>query len=82
MNFDEFTFEKLFKSTDFMRYESPELRTALRNMNDFAEKNITREEDREKFEKVFGDCFISALDSGFEHGFRFAANLVKTLMKA
>ena len=82
MNFIEFTFEKLFESSDFERYESPELRTALTNMNDFICEKFPDYESRAKFDKLFGNCCICAMDSSFEHGFRFAANLVKSILKA
>lgn len=82
MNFNEFSFERLFESAEFERYESPELRTALTCMHDFIEEKLESHEDRQEFENFFGDCFLKAIDSGFEHGFKFAANMVKTILKA
>lgn len=81
MDCNEFSFEALFKNSEFKIYESQELRAAFKELNSVLEVHIEDAVIRSKVESAALDCSLFAQHGSFEQGFCFAVKLFKEIMK-
>ena len=81
MDANEFSFEALFKNSEFKVYESEELLAAFKNLNDVLESYVKDTMIRSKIESAALDCSLEAQHGSFKQGFCFAVKLFKSIMK-
>ena len=79
MDFNEFSFEALFKCKDFCFCDSPELDAADREFIEALENNICDKDTYNHLEYTAVKCCDAAQKAGFEQGFRFAVKLMRRL---
>ena len=79
MDFNEFSFEALFKCDDFCFCASPELEAANKEFDRLLKNKITDRDTYRDVEFASGKHSSAAQRSGFEQGFRFAVKLMRRL---
>ena len=79
MDFNEFSFEALFKCTDFCFCNSPELEAADKKFDRVLKRNITDHDIYREIESASNEHNSAAMQAGFEQGFRFAVKLMRRL---
>ena len=78
MDFNEFSFEALFSSCDFERYDSQQLKKAVADLNKLLQSKFNFDVCCE-IETASNRCCNAAQEAGFEQGFLFALRLMKKL---
>lgn len=79
MDFNEFSFEALFRCNDFCFCDSPELEAADKEFDRILKRNITDRDIYREIECASNEHNSAAQRSGFEQGFRFAVKLMRKL---
>ena len=79
MDLNEFSFEALFKSTDFVWYDSPKVKASAQNFNQLLKSKISDHDTYDKISCALTECSADSLEAGFEQGFLFALRLIKGL---
>ncbi len=81
MDCNKFSFDALFKSSDFKIYESKKLLSAFRNLNEVLELYVKDFDTRQKIESAALDCTTYAQHSSFKQGFCFAVKSIIFILK-
>ena len=68
MDSNEFSFEALFNSCDFIRYDSPEWKNSVRELNDFLQSKFSDFDLCSDIESISNSCCTAAHNAGFEQG--------------
>ena len=79
MDFNEFSFEALFRCPDFKSWDSPELIAADKEFFKLLKSRITDHSIYIEIECASNEHCAIVQESGFEQGFRFAVKLMKKL---
>ena len=79
MDFNEFSFEALFRCSDFCFCYSPELEAADKKFDRILKRIITDHDIYREIEAASNEHNSAAQKSGFEQGFRFAVKLMRRL---
>ena len=77
MDYNEFSFEALFKCEDFCFCDSPELEASNKEFDKILKNKITDRDIYRDVEFASGKHILYAQRSGFEQGFRFAVKLMR-----
>ena len=79
MDYNEFSFEALFRCSEFKRYTSPEYKEVTDKFYDFLGSKFSDFKEFSEFESESNRYSTAAQESGFEQGFCFAVKIIKFL---
>lgn len=79
MDFNEISFEALFKCCEFKRYTSSKYKASTEKFYRFLEEKFPNFNIRNEIEREANSYCTAAEESGFEQGFCFAVKIIKFL---
>ena len=81
MDNNEFSFDALFKCSEFRRCESTKTSYAYNELEHFISKNIKDDDIADELKSDIEHYRCLSFDDGFKQGFCFAVKAIKFLMK-
>ena len=79
MDQNEFSFEALFKSTDFVWYDSPKVKSSVQSFFQLLKSKVSDHDTYDAISCALTACSADSHEAGFEQGFCFAVKLMRKL---